>query len=114
MQSREYQQRIIAITQKHLQQVAEETRQAFAEACPPSVPGLQIYDELQALYGLDAVHRLTVFFISLFSGETDTGGITVTQEEYDALGWLITSFGKELPNGVELKQLHDALGKAGG
>ena len=112
--SREYQQQIISITQHHLQLVASETRQAFADACPAQVPGLQIYDGLQALYGLDAVHRLTVFFVSLFSGELDSGGIAVTQEEFEALGWLLTNYGDQLPHGAALQELYDALAQAGG
>ncbi|AFG36438.1 hypothetical protein [Spirochaeta africana] len=113
MLSREYQQQIIGITQHHLQQVAAETRQAFADACPAPVPGLEIYDGLQTLYGMDAVHRLTVFFVGLFSGEMDSGSIAVTQEEFDALGWLVSNFGDQLPDGQSLQELYDALAKAG-
>lgn len=114
MNSTDYQQKITHITQQHLNLVAAETREAFAEACPAAVPALQIYDSMQNQYGLDGMHRLTIFLVSLFSGERDNSGFTVTQEEYELLGWLVTSFDQQLPNSGELRRLYDALSKAGG
>lgn len=112
MTAPEYEQRIVALTQEHLQQVARETRQAFIQACPETIPAGDIFDALANLHGLDGIHRLTVFFVALFSGEMDSGSITVTQEEYDALGWLAGNFGARLDKGAELIELHEMLGKA--
>ncbi len=101
------------MTQRHLQQVMEETGQAFVEACPEDVPAQRIFGDLRQLYGLDGVHRLSVFFVSLFSGELDEGGFVVSAEEYEALGWLLNRFGDELPSAGELRELYAMLGRAG-
>ncbi len=113
MQSEEYQMRIAALTQYHLQQVMLETRQAFIDLSPSNLPAAAIFDAMKDVYTLDEIHRLTVFFVSLCSGELDNGAVSVSREEFAALGWLLDGFEQHLPNKASVRELFEALKKAG-
>lgn len=112
--SENYEQNITRITHEHLRKLVEETGEAFVQACPGQIPASDIFTGMQEAYSLDAIHRLTVFFVSLFNGEHDDGAVSVTEEEFMALGWLCAQdFFSAIPEAASIQDLYTALKKAG-
>ncbi|GAB6088929.1 hypothetical protein [Spirochaeta dissipatitropha] len=113
-ESENYEQEITRITHEHLRKLVEETGEAFVQACPGQIPASDIFAGMQNAYSLDAIHRLTVFFVALFNGEKDDGAVSVTEEEFLALGWLCDqAYFSQIPEASAIQDLYIALKKAG-